>query len=236
MPPSNPADESNPADGFRIAGEPPAEHRNPPEARHGPGSDAAFGRLLRSLNCDGKYGLALALTCIALVATGLGGETAQHALRYQRDLFASLEWWRLVTGHLVHLGLAHAVLNALGLVLLWMLFARDYSPRSWLVIVASAMAAIDLGLWMGDSTVLWYVGSSGALHGVLAAGVLAHLRRREPDGWMLAALLVGKLAYEQWVGALPFMRGAPVVVDAHLYGALGGLAAAIALGRAAEPV
>jgi rhomboid family GlyGly-CTERM serine protease len=210
MTPSNPADESNPADRFRV--------------------------LLRSLNCDGGYGLALGLAFVALTATGLAGEGAQHLLRYQRNALATGEWWRLLTGHLVHLGLEHAVLNALGLALLWMLFARDYSPRAWLLIVVSSIAAIDLGLWIGDSTVLWYVGSSGALHGVLAAGALAHLRRRDPEGWLLAGLLVGKLAYEQWIGALPFLTGATVVVDAHLYGAFGGLVAATALGFLAEPV
>jgi rhomboid family GlyGly-CTERM serine protease len=216
MAPSNPADESHSA----------AEFRRSPSADN-------WHRILRSLNCDGYAGFALGLTCLALLASQLGGDAARKALRYERSGLAAGEWWRLATGHFVHLSLAHAALNALGLVLLWMLFARDYSPRAWLLILVSAMAAIDFGLWVGDSTVLWYVGSSGALHGVLAAGTLAHLRRREPDGWILAALLVGKLAYEQSVGALPFLRGAAVVVDAHLYGALGGLLAAIALDSAA---
>ncbi|HTX25294.1 MAG TPA: rhombosortase [Steroidobacteraceae bacterium] len=188
-----------------------------------------FRRLLRSLNCDGPYGAALGFACLALLATEPGGDAARHALRYQRDALATGQWWRLVTAHFVHLSLHHALLNTLALVLLWMLFARDYSPRAWLLIVAGAMAAIDFGLWVGDSTVLWYVGSSGALHGVLAAGTLAHLRRHEPDAWILALLLVGKIAYEQSIGPLPLMPRGTVVVDAHLYGALGALLAARAL-------
>ena len=55
----------------------------------------------------------------------------------------------------------------------------------------------------------------------MAAGTLAHLRRRDLDGWILAAVLVGKLLYEHAVGPLPFSGSAGVVVDAHLYGALG---------------
>ncbi len=212
MAPSKPADPSHSADESRESA-----------------STGHFHRILQSLNCDGSAGLALGAACLALLAAELGGDAARNALRYDRSGLAAGEWWRLATGHFVHLSLEHAVLNSLGLVLLWMLFARDYSPRGWLLILAGAVAAIDLGLWVLDSTVLWYVGSSGALHGVLAAGTLAHLRRREPDGWILATLLVGKLTYEQSIGALPFLRGAAVVVDAHLYGALGGLLAAIVL-------
>ncbi|HUN25364.1 MAG TPA: rhombosortase [Steroidobacteraceae bacterium] len=193
-------------------------------------------RTLRSLNCDGGHGIALALACALLLASEIGGDAARRALRFDRGAVASGEWWRLVTGHLVHLSLWHAVLNSLALALLWALFERDYTPRDWVLVLAGAVAAIDIGLWIGDSTVLWYVGSSGALHGVLAAGTLAHLKRREWDGLILAVLLASKLAYEQWVGPLPFVTGATVVVDAHLYGALGGLTVALALGTRRKPL
>jgi hypothetical protein len=63
----------------------------------------------------------------------------------------------------------------------------------------------------------------------MAAGALAHLRNRERDGWILAGLLAVKLIYEHWVGALPFSGSDPVVVDAHLYGVLGGAAVAMFL-------
>jgi rhomboid family GlyGly-CTERM serine protease len=199
-------------------------------------------RLLKSLNCDGRWGWALVLACLLLLAAELGGEGARELLRYQRDAVAAGEWWRLATAHVVHLGLHHALLNALGLALMWALFARDYDVRGWIAIIASAVAAIDVGLWVGDSTVQWYVGSSGALHGIMAAGTLAHLKRGEPDGWILGAFLVGKLLYEQTVGALPLVGpGVVVVTDAHLYGALGGLLGAYVFGsrqrgQATEPL
>src|SRR5262249_25048026 len=116
------------------------------------------------------------------------------------------------------------------------LFARDYTPRQWLSIALASMLAIDAGLWLRDSTVIWYVGSSGALHGVMSAGTLAHLRRRDLDGWILAAFIIVKHTYEQTVGALPFAEGEGVVVDAHLYGALGGIAVAAFLKSRREPL
>jgi len=191
---------------------------------------------LASLNCDGRRGIALLSACLLLLLLTLPGDSARRALRYDRTGLAAGEYWRLLSAHLVHLDVRHALLNSLGLALMWALFARDYSPRQWLAIVLASIAAIDVGLWFGDSTVLWYVGSSGALHGVMAAGTVAHLRAGERDGWILAALLVAKLAYEQWAGALPLSGSDPVVVDAHLYGVLGGALMAACLKRSPLPL
>src|SRR5258705_5543752 len=182
--------------------------------------------VLKSLNCDGRLGLALLAACALLLLPTLAGEAGRELLRYDRVALAGGQWWRLLTAHVVHLDIRHALLNGLGLALMWALFARDYSPRQWAPIVLGAMAAIDAGLWLCDSTVLWYVGSSGALHGVMAAGALARLRRGEREGWVLAGLLAVKLAYEHWLGALPFSRNDSVVGSAPPYwgvrGAAGG--------------
>jgi rhomboid family GlyGly-CTERM serine protease len=195
-----------------------------------------FRRVLTSLNCDGKYGVGLLIACAVLLLPEVGGDVGRALLRYDRAGLAAGQWWRLLTGHLVHLDLEHAGLNSLGLVLMWALFARDYKPRQWMLIALVTIGAIDAGLWLRDSTVAWYVGSSGALHGVMAAGTLAHLRRGDLDGWVLAAFIVVKLAFEQHAGPLPFAdSGAGVVVDAHLYGSLGGAAAAALLKPRHEP-
>src|SRR5215469_7580491 len=166
-------------------------------------------RVLKSVNCDGRYGLALACACGALLLLVLTGEGGRALLRYDRTALAAGQAWRLITAHVVHLDLRHALLNCLGLALMWALFARDYAP----------------GLWLCDSTVEWYVGSSGVLHGIMAAGTLAQLRRGERTGWVLLGFLALKLSYEHWVGALP-LAGSVVVVDAHLFGVAGGSAAA----------
>jgi rhomboid family GlyGly-CTERM serine protease len=180
-------------------------------------------RLLKSLNCDGKLGIALLAACGLLLLPVLAGDAGREALRYDRTALAAGQEWRLLTAHFVHLDFDHAALNSLGLVLMWALFARDYRPRQWLAILLGSIAAIDAGLWLRDSTVAWYVGSSGALHGIMAAGTLAHLRRRDLDGWILAVFILLKLAYEQSAGALPFTDShAGVIVDAHLFGTLGG--------------
>ena len=79
----------------------------------------------------------------------------------------------------------------------------------------------------------WYVGLSGVLHGCMAAGLAAWLARaRDPLVLLVAVLFAAKLGWEQWQGPLPFTAGTlalPVIVEAHSYGALGGLAAALVL-------
>jgi rhomboid family GlyGly-CTERM serine protease len=194
-------------------------------------------RLLKSLNCDGPWGWALLASCAMLLLPVLAGDAGREALRYDRTALAAGQWWRLLTAHIVHLDFNHAALNSLGLVLMWALFARDYRPRQWLAIVLGSVAAIDAGLWLRDSTIAWYVGSSGALHGLMAAGTLAHLRRGDLDGWILAVFIVVKIAYEQSAGALPFADAhGGVVVDAHLFGAIGGACIAACLKGRPEPV
>jgi rhomboid family GlyGly-CTERM serine protease len=194
-------------------------------------------RLLKSLNCDGKLGMTLLAGCALLLLPVLAGDHGREALRYDRIALAAGQWWRLLTAHFVHLDFNHAALNSLGLVLMWALFARDYRPLHWLAILIGSISAIDAGLWLRDSTVAWYVGSSGALHGIMAAGTLAHLRRRDLDGWILAVFIVAKLAYEQSAGALPFTDShSGVVVDAHLFGTLGGVAIAVFLEPQREPL
>jgi rhomboid family GlyGly-CTERM serine protease len=188
-----------------------------------------FAGVLKSLNGDRGYGFALLLALALLLAPELDGDAARQALSYQRQELQRGEWWRLLSAHFVHLDLEHALLNGLGLVLMWALFARDYPPLRWLAIYVGSAFTVSAGLWLFDPQLDWYVGASGALHGVMAAGTHAHLRRRDLDGWVLALFVVGKLAYEQLAGALPFAGSPDTIVNAHLYGAVGGVVLGLAL-------
>jgi rhomboid family GlyGly-CTERM serine protease len=189
----------------------------------------------RSVNCDRRYGIALLTILVALTLVGLGGESVRTALQYQRESIAAGQWWRLLGAHIVHLGGQHLAFNLAGLALLWMLFARSFAPRRWWLVVLAAMLAVDAGLWRIDPAVHWYVGASGALHGVWAAGALSAARERDAGGhlqWRNGAPLIVlclKLIYEQWGGQSAFLGALPVVLNAHLYGAAGGAVAALAI-------
>jgi rhomboid family GlyGly-CTERM serine protease len=194
-----------------------------------------LAQTLKSLNCDRAYGWALLGACLALALLELGGEPVRALLSYDRGGLARGEWWRLLSAHFVHLDAEHAFLNGLGVILMWALFARDYSAWRWAAIYLCASLAISAGLWWLNPQLEWYVGASGALHGVMTAGTLAHLRRRDLDGWILAAFIVAKLSYEQFAGSMPFAGASNTVVDAHLYGAIGGLGLAFFLRSRPQP-
>jgi rhomboid family GlyGly-CTERM serine protease len=192
--------------------------------------------LLKSLNGDRGYGIALLCACALLAAPEFFGETARRALSFDRHAIGAGQWWRLLSGHFVHLDAEHAILNGLGVVLMWALFARDYSPWRWVAIYLGSALAVSGGLWFGNPELQWYVGASGALHGVMTAGTIAHLRRGDLDGWILATFIIVKLGYEQFAGALPFAGTSHTVVDAHLYGAIGGVVLALLLKSRSQPL
>ena len=174
------------------------------------------------------------LVALLALALMLAGDSGREWLRFERAGIAAGEVWRLVSGHLVHLGATHTVLNLAGLVLVWLLVGRAYSWRQWLWVMAGSLAAIDLGLWIGAPQLEWYMGLSGLLHGMLAAGIVAGLADRSTEALILAVVVAGKVAYEQFAGPLPGSEatsGGAVIVDAHLFGAVGGTVAAAALIR-----
>jgi rhomboid family GlyGly-CTERM serine protease len=166
------------------------------------------------------------LMILLILGAVLGlGDNVSALLRYDRSAIAAGGWWRLLTAHIVHLDAHHLALNALGLVLVWSLFAQDYAVDEWCAIVLGGALAISCGLWWLSPRVVWYVGASGVLHSVMAAGAAKHWAERSWDRWILLIGLGLKLSWEQWGGhAQPL-----VVVDAHLYGALWGFALGTAL-------
>jgi len=187
-------------------------------------SEPLFGVSIRRLR-ESWVIVALLAVCLLMAA---GGEGLRELSRYERQAIESGEYWRLVSGHLVHLGFGHLWPNVAALAIIGLLFDDVFRSADWLRVGAASAAAIDLGLLALEPTVLWYVGLSGVLHGFVAAGALALLLRREVLGAVLGVGLVAKLAFEQTVGPVPFTAqsvGGPVVVAAHLYGAIGALLA-----------
>ncbi len=164
----------------------------------------------------------------------LGGDELRLALAWTRDSFAMAEPWRLLTGHFVHLGWFHLSLNLAGLGLVAWLVGAVYGPWQWALVAALSIACIDAGFWFLNPELDWYVGLSGLLHGLLAAGLLSGAIARDREAIVLAVFVLAKLAWEQLAGPLPGSEataGGAVIVDAHLYGTIGGLLAAAVLQR-----
>jgi len=170
---------------------------------------------------------------LLLVALWLAGPGVTAWLRYERVAVLGGQAWRLVSGHLVHADAAHLAWNLAGGALVWWLFAAEFSRRGWCLVMLASTAAIDLGFIFFMPQLEWYVGFSGVLHGCMAAGLVAWLRRaHDPVTLAVALIFAAKLGWEHFAGPLPFTSATlalPVVAEAHSFGAIGGALAALGL-------
>lgn len=171
---------------------------------------------------------------IAAFACALSGALSDElnpALQYRREAIEGLQMWRLLTAHVAHLGLVHGALNGAALVLVWRIFRDSVRRAEWRWLLLGSIAAVDAGLYFLSPGVEWYVGASGALHGLFGGSAVLMLDRgARAYGITLLLALAVKLAWEQVSGGAmttAALGDAPVVTIAHLYGAMGGVATAV---------
>jgi len=163
--------------------------------------------------------LVIASLAITAQFVGLAG------LTFDRVAIQSDEYWRLISAHLVHTNDSHLAMSLTGVFALWLLQGDDYNARDYLTTTMSSAVGVSACLYYLDSSVNWYAGMSGLLHGLFAWGVTVDLRARRHIGPVLAFGLLAKILLEQTFGAAPAserLLGYPVVIDANLYGAAFG--------------
>lgn len=149
-----------------------------------------------------------------------------EANRFDRDLVERGEIWLLLTGHIVHLNWSHWLLNMAGLAIVAFFFSPHASFKQWLSVVIVSACVIAAGIWWWLTDIQSYVGLSGVLHGLFLYGALREIRFYPTSGYVLFAVLIAKLGWEFFNGALPGsedMAGGRVLTEAHLLGAVGGV-------------
>ncbi len=148
-------------------------------------------------------------------------------LQYARPDIDAGQWWRFLTGNLVHLTWRHFAMNALALVAIYALYPHSLKPKSMLLVFLLSCLSVTLGIWMFSPEIQWYVGLSGALHGLLITLIILDFAvHKNLLNIILFAAVSAKLVWEGMMGPIPGSEstaGGPVVVQAHLYGFLGGL-------------
>jgi rhomboid family GlyGly-CTERM serine protease len=146
---------------------------------------------------------------------------ARDALAYDRAAIAAGEVWRLVTGHFVHLGWAHCLLNVACVALCAsVLAARD---RAW-VTLGGLAAGCGVLLWVGAPEVARYVGLSGVVYGLAVRALWPYARRDRWVGLVLLAL-VARVGWQVCVGtprAEAAWLGGPVLAQGHVAGLVAG--------------
>lgn len=163
--------------------------------------------------------------CLAMLAIGFNPALA--ARLYFHPAYDPV--WRGLVAQLVHLGTPHLLMNLLALLLLAGM-AHGIGRLGALpgCLIVSALA-VCLGLQSETPALAWYVGLSGALHG-LAVWLALELAWQTPSRPVrLAALLIcAGLAAKLGLGARgSLFANLPVAHGAHLYGFIGGLCHAL---------
>jgi len=167
-----------------------------------------------------------ALSILAFSSEYFIGESITHALVYQRELISQGEVWRLLTGHLLHTNGFHLLLNLAALVMLWALHGRFYSVQNYSVLFLFCSIATSVGIYLNTPSLIEYVGLSGVLHGVFVFGAIMDILSKDKTGYLLFIGVWLKIAHEQIYGAssdVSDLIEASVAIDAHLWGAMGGL-------------
>jgi len=154
------------------------------------------------------------------------GESITYALVYQRELINQGEVWRLFSGHLLHTNGFHLLLNLAALIMLWALHGRFYSIKNYCALFLFCSISTSIGIFCYTPSLVEYVGLSGVLHGIFVFGAIMDILSEDKTGYLLFAGIWLKIAHEQIYGAstdVSDLIEASVAIDAHLWGAVGGL-------------
>lgn len=176
----------------------------------------SFSQILHS------YGLPVTIAIISLV---IQATSLQDTLDWQRSAINNSQWWLLVSGNFAHLDWQHYALNVIALLVIWELFFKLQKIGLSILIILYLCLTVGLGIYFFNADVEWYVGLSGILHGLFLIGISHDVFKKNLLSILVALGFIGKIVWEQTVGITTgaLFSEDTVLVDAHLYGAIGGL-------------
>ncbi|PFG45924.1 rhomboid family GlyGly-CTERM serine protease [Vibrio sp. ES.051] len=163
----------------------------------------------------------ISIICLILQFEPMASLTEWHAYNIRHG-----EWWRIVTGNLTHTNFAHLAMNLAGLWVISFIFRP--STRNFLIVFSLICTLVGtMNLFTNMSV---YVGLSGVLHGLFGFWALREVFESRRSSALLVAGLIAKIIWEQLYGpsaSTVEMIGARVAIEAHLFGAVGGLGMAL---------
>jgi rhomboid family GlyGly-CTERM serine protease len=184
-----------------------------------------------SWRCGAELRAFLVLAAAGIVFQ-LSSDESNFWLVYDREAVLAGQWWRLLTGNLVHLSFSHLWLNLAALLAIIAVLPDKNAPSRILIYLLSCGIAVTAGLQWFSPDMVRYSGLSGALHGLFV--IKAY--HEWPASRLSSVVMIGglgiKVGYEQLMGgsnSVASLIGGPVAVDAHLFGAIGGLIVVLGL-------
>jgi rhomboid family GlyGly-CTERM serine protease len=151
-------------------------------------------------------------------------------LVYLRSEITNGAVWRVLSGQLVHHNAIHLLLNIAGLMIVWLIGGREYPGLRF--VLMSLIVAVFTGclLYFCEPQLHYYLGFSGALHGVAVVIATRLMARGLAIGYLLGMAIIVKLTWEyvstDAIASTAALIGLRVATEAHFWGAVSGLLAA----------
>ncbi|MFW8589548.1 rhombosortase [Glaciecola sp. 2405UD65-10] len=172
------------------------------------------------------------VVALVSVVVFLLGSPLEASFEFSRVGLEKGEYWRLITAHFAHTNSVHLILNLAGLFILYLLYGEYTKPRFYAVLFLLLALVVSCNVYLFNPELHFYVGLSGVLHGLFAWGVVQDITHKRKSAYLLLAGLFIKIMHEQLFNDTAFVANlidARVAIDAHLYGAIGGLSIGIIL-------
>lgn len=189
-------------------------------------SPAHIGSEMNNYRITPSMLVTLGLSSLILLL-GLFPSVTEPLLQFDRERVLAGEWWRLLTGQIIHYGAYHLAMNLAALLLCGYVFLYSCKLSTYSLLLITLGVGVGAGIYWGNRELSYYAGLSGILHGIIVFGLLLTLKQTP---WINSAgliLVLAKLWQEQasdyQATDLQQLLPVPVAVDAHLYGALAGL-------------
>ena len=149
-------------------------------------------------------------------------------LSLERDKVATGEIWRILTSNFVHFGWPHTLMNLAAFLIAGLILLDGISANRFISLLFVCCFSVGLGIYYLNPEYGVYAGLSGSIHGLIIAGLLLNTRHANWVNGVFIALIFGKIFYEHQSNYratdLQNLLPVPVAYDAHLYGAIAGLA------------
>lgn len=160
-------------------------------------------------------------------------QSFQNQLVWNRPEIEAGQWYRIITGNLIHSNYPHLFLNLAGLWIAGLLFVDSMNSKTFLLSTIILSLFVGLGLYYFSTDLMKYYGFSGVLYGLfIVGGTSLILQKDYITGFLLYLFIGGKIIWDSLYGASKSsaeLIGVPVAVDAHISGAVGAILISLAL-------
>lgn len=148
-------------------------------------------------------------------------------LAWDRVSIADGDYWRLITGHLVHNNSNHLLLNSVGITIALLLIRDTFGVRSFCTLNFLVALLTGIFLYVFEPQLYYYVGFSAVLHGLVASYGINKVPSTPWFGGAILCLLALKLVLEGQPQFTANLIGIRVATEAHFWGLISGLIAGV---------